>query len=203
MSDQHGSQPARRTATRTAIFGGSFDPVHLGHLFVADEVLNRFDYERVIFVPAHIAPHKGVASATAPKLRLRMIELAIEGHDQLELETIELDRRGVSFTIDTIRYLIESGSVADRPGLIVGADLVDGFETWREVDEVERLADIILVRRPGFTGVEFVRRHRTMDNLELDISSREIRERIRAGRPYRFLLPQNVVECIELNGLYR
>jgi len=203
MSDRDGSQPARRTATRTAVFGGSFDPVHLGHLFVADEVLNRFEYERVIFVPAHIAPHKGVASATASDVRLRMLALAIEGYGQLELETTELDRGGISFTIDTIRYLIESGSVAGRPGLIVGADLVDGFESWREVDEIERLADIILVRRPGFTGVEFARRHRTMDNLELDISSREIRQRIRAGRPYRFLLPHKVVECIELNGLYR
>jgi len=203
MSDRHGSQAAGRTATRTAILGGSFDPVHLGHLFVADEVLNRFEYERVVFVPAHIAPHKGVASAAASDLRLRMLALAIEGPGQLELETFELDRGGISFTVDTIRYLIGSGSVTDRPGLIIGADLVDGFESWREVDEIERLADIILVRRPGFSGADFDRRHQTMDNLELDISSREIRERIRAGRPYRFLLPQKVVEYIELNGLYR
>ncbi len=190
-------------SSRTAIFGGTFNPVHLGHLFVADEVLDRFDYERVVFVPAHIAPHKGEVPEASPKARLEMLALAIEGSAQFGLESFEMDRGGVSFSIDTIRYLIESGSVAGRPGLIVGADLVDGFEDWREVDEIERLADIILVRRPGFSGADFRRRHRTITNLELGISSHELRDRIRAGRPFRFLLPQSVVEYIELNGLYR
>ena len=177
--------------------------MHLGHLFIADEVLDQFDYERVVFVPAHLAPHKDEAPEVSPGARLKMLALAIEGKTQFGLESFELDRGGVSFSIDTIRYLIETGSVAGRPGLIVGADLVDGFDDWREVDEIERLTDIILVGRPGFSGADFRRRHRTVNNLELGISSRELRERIRAGRPFRFLLPQNVGEYIELNGLYR
>ena len=190
-------------SSRTAIFGGTFNPVHLGHLFAADEVLDRLDYERVIFVPAHIAPHKGEAPEVSPKARLEMLALAIEGKAQFGLESFEVDRGGVSFSIDTIRHLMKAGSVAGRPGLIVGADLIDGFEDWREVAEIERLTDIILVRRPGFSGADFRRRHRAVNNLELGISSRELRDRIRAGRPFRFLLPQSVVEYIELNGLYR
>lgn len=165
--------------------------------------MDRFDYERVIFVPAHLPPHKSEGPVVSPAARLEMLNLAIGDHSRFGLESLEIDRGGVSFTIDTIRYFVESGSLTGRPGLVVGADLIDGFETWREVDDIERLADIILVRRPGFSGGRFHRRHRTIDNLELGVSSRELRARIRAGRPYQFLLPQKVVEYIELNGLYR
>ena len=190
-------------SSRTAILGGTFDPVHLGHLFVAEEVLDRFDYERVVFVPAHIPPHKSEVQGASPAARCEMLALAIEGHSRFRLEIFEMDRGGVSFTIDTIRYFIESGSVSDRPGLVIGSDLVDGFESWREVDEIERLTDIILVRRPGSSTTGFRRRHRIIDNLELGISSHEVRERIRASRPFRFLLPEKVAGYIELNGLYR
>jgi nicotinate-nucleotide adenylyltransferase len=203
MGDGFGRTASGRTPSRTAIFGGTFDPIHLGHLLVAEEVVSQFNYQRVVFVPARISPHKSSGPVVAVSDRLQMIHLALGRNERFELDRCEIDREGPSYTIDTVRHFLESGSVAGRPGLIVGADLVDAFETWREVDELELLVDIILVRRPGFDGAGLHRRHRTMENRELDVSSSELRRRISEGLPYQSLLPERVSEYIELNGLYR
>ncbi len=197
---------------RTAIFGGSFDPVHNGHLFVAEEVLNQLDYDRVLFVPARVPPHKSEAPRASADQRLHMLSLAIRDNPSFTVDTFEIARDTVSFTIHTVRHLLEAGSVEGRPGLVIGADLIQGFEQWREADEIERLTDIILVRRPGEPDPSrsrleeppsFKRKHTSLDNLTLRISSSEVRERVRAGKPYRYLLPPSVYEYIETNGLYR
>lgn len=187
---------------RTAILGGTFDPVHIGHLFMADEVLARLDYEQIRLVPARVPPHKQDAPGADASHRLQMLELAVEGRDQFVVDRFEVDQDGVSYTVKTLEYLISSGTVTGRPGLIIGEDLVPGFERWRDADRVADLADLILVRRPGTSGDRFGRKHRSIDNLMLDISSTQIRTRVREGLPYRYLVPPTVYDYIRRHGLY-
>ncbi|MFW6313645.1 MAG: nicotinate-nucleotide adenylyltransferase [Spirochaetota bacterium] len=187
---------------RTAILGGTFDPVHIGHLFMADEVLARLNYEQIRLVPARVPPHKRDAPGANAEHRLRMLELAVEGHDEFVVDRFEIDQDGVSYTVKTLEHLIDSGTVTGRPGLIIGEDLVSGFERWREADRVAELADIILVRRPGGDGERFGREHRSIENLMLEISSTQIRGRVREGLPYRYLVTPAVYDYIRRCGLY-
>jgi nicotinate-nucleotide adenylyltransferase len=188
---------------RIAMLGGTFDPVHLGHLLMADEVLARLEYDQVRFVPARIPPHKPDQAMTESAHRLRMLELATAGRDEFVVDDFEVRSEGVSYTVRTLRHLISDGKIDGRPGLIIGEDLVEGFERWHEADAIEELADIILVRRPGQPETHFSRRHILLDNLMIGISSTEIRERLVSGLPTRYLLAPAVFAYIEEQGLYR
>lgn len=188
---------------RTAVLGGSFDPVHIGHLFIAAEVLACLEYDRILFVPARIPPHKGGGPHASAEDRLAMLEAAIAGCPGFGVDRFELDRDEVSWTVVTLRHLVQSGEVTGAPGLIIGDDLVAGFDSWREADAVERISDLIVVGRPGVEAPAFARRHRRLPNRMLGISSSEIRRRVATGRPYRYLVPESVARCIEERGLYR
>lgn len=188
---------------KTAILGGTFDPIHIGHLLMADEVLARFGYQQVRFIPTRVPPHKRDAPAASARQRRDMLDLAVADREEFVVDTFELDQEGVSYTVRTLRHLVESDEVTGKPGLIMGEDLVGGFDSWRDADEIEELADLILVRRPVDAAPEFDRPHTHVENVLLDISSTEIRERVRTGLPYRYLVPRRVFEYIEANGLYR
>jgi nicotinate-nucleotide adenylyltransferase len=188
---------------KTALLGGTFDPVHLGHLFMADEVLARLAYERILFVPTYVPPHKQSAPLASSTQRVEMLRIATSGRSELGVLAYEVEQREVSYTVSTLRHLYETGEVTDKPGLIIGEDLVDGFDRWREVDTIVELADIVLVRRPGNDGVGLTRPHLEVDNLLLEISASDIRERVAAGMPYRYLVLPSVFEYIEERGLYR
>lgn len=188
---------------RTAILGGTFDPIHIGHLLMADEVLARLGYERVRFIPTRVPPHKREAPVADATRRLEMLQLAVADRAEFSIDTFEIDQEGVSYTVRTLRHLVASDEVTGKPGLIMGEDLVAGFDSWREADEIEGLADLILVRRPVDRAPAFDRNHTCVENVMLDISSTEIRERVRSGLPYRYLVPRPVFDYIESNGLYR
>jgi nicotinate-nucleotide adenylyltransferase len=188
---------------RTAVLGGTFDPVHIGHLLMADEVLARCDYERVLFVPNRVPPHKADAPRASAEQRLEMLGLAIRDRPEFGLDTYEIDRNEVSYTIKTLEHLMESGMVSGRPGLVIGEDLVDGFSSWYEADRVEEISDLILVRRHGHGSPPFAREHTVLDNLLLAVSSTDIRERVAQGLPCRYLLHPAVHGYIEEHGLYR
>lgn len=188
---------------RTAILGGTFDPVHLGHLFMADEVLARLDYDEIRFVPARIPPHKRRAPAADATHRLDMLRVSLKDRPEFVVDPFELEQEGVSYTVNTLRHLIDGGRLTGRPGLIIGEDLVSGFDRWREADEIERIADLILVRRPGAAPEHFGRRHMVIENLMLEISSTEIRRRVQAGLPYRYLVQPAAYDHISAHGLYK
>lgn len=185
------------------MLGGSFDPVHIGHLLMADEVLARLSYEQIRFIPAHTPPHKRGAPAASAEQRLEMLRLATADRAEFVVDSFELDQQGVSYTVNTLRYLTRSSEVTERPGLVIGEDLVAGFSRWRAAEEIEALADVILVRRPGGNPARFDRRHTLIDNLPLDVSSTEIRSRVGEGLPFRYLVPPGVYEYIRDHGLYR
>lgn len=188
---------------RTAILGGTFDPVHLGHLLIADEVLCNLEYEQILFVPNHQAPHKDRTPRVDGAERVHMLRLATEDRPEFHVETYEVDQEGVSFTVDTLRHVMRTWSVTGKPGLIIGSDLANGFSTWRSSQTIAELAELIVVRRPGSEDSVLSYPHRTVDNMMLPISSSQIRSRAYEGGPYRYVLPPVVFEYIRSRSLYQ
>jgi len=206
------------------IYGGTFDPVHHGHLRLALEVSERLGDVPVSLVPCHIPPHKGATGATAAQ-RLRLLELALAGEPRLLVDDRELRREGASYTADTLRQLRgELG--ADTPlVMVVGTDAFAGLDRWKQWRQISGLAHIVVVRRPGISldpegeparllaerGVEDVAALCSrasglvleLDPPWLDISATGIRQRIGAGQSSRYLVPDTVLAEIRRIGLYR
>jgi nicotinate-nucleotide adenylyltransferase len=189
------------------MLGGSFDPVHIGHLFIAEEARVNLGYERIIFVPAYQPPHKDGRPEADDQARLAMLRFAIAGRDDFEIETYEIDRGGVSYTIDTVGYLESRLPVTGKLGMIIGDDLVDDFHTWKNAEELKERVDIVVATRQiesadrpvaGSAPSQSAR----IDNSPLPVSSSEIRMRVREGRAFRYLVPERVHDYIVENGLY-
>ena len=185
---------------KIAILGGSFNPVHIGHLCLADAVLTGAAYDRVVLVPAFLSPFKLDAEAPSPKDRLDMLAASIAGDPRLTIDDCEIRREGVSYTIDTIKDIIARYSPEGKPGLILGDDLASTFYKWRNPDEIAELADIIIARREG--EVAFPYPYRALDNEIVDVSSSRLREKISTGSAWRYLVPLGARHIIEDRGLY-
>ena len=205
------------------IFGGTFDPVHYGHLRSAFEMLQALDFEEVRFIPCSDPPHRGVTYANADQ-RYRLVEIAIAGQQGFVADDRELRRGGPSYTIDTLSALREE--FPDRPlGLIIGMDAFLGLPAWHRWDEMLDYAHIVVAHRPGWKapdiGVlgELIAEHGThrVGDLhasknglvhihavtQLEIASTEIRDLVAAGRDPRFLMPDAVRDAIRDMGLYK
>ena len=186
-------------ALKTAIFGGTFNPLHNGHLHLAASVCAELGYGRVVFVPTHIPPHKEVTQLASGSHRLAMLRLAISGQSAFAVDSCELDRGGVSYTIDTVRQF--NGN-SGRLGVIIGDDLVADYGSWRKAPELAIEADLIIGLRHGDSApLPFP--HRIVRNVRLPISSELIRDRLRAGLAVDHLTPAKVVRHILSEGLYR
>jgi len=195
--------------------GGTFDPVHYGHLVTAEEARVQFALEHVYFVPNRYPPHKRLDHVTDPEHRFAMTQLAVHSNPRFSVSRIEIDRPGPSYTIDTIQALRREREAGDL-FYITGADailqIVRG--AWERSAELLTLCQFIAASRPGFPiEVSDLRRYnvtgRVLDNLHvmeipaLAISSTDIRRRVAAGRPIRYLTPDEVVAYIAAHGLYR
>ncbi|HOT62876.1 MAG TPA: nicotinate-nucleotide adenylyltransferase [Treponemataceae bacterium] len=189
---------------RIAVLGGTFNPPHHAHLALADEVACAFGYDRVLLIPAHVPPHKEMAAGASDRDRLAMLHRATRGNGRLAVDDCELKRGGVSFTIDTLRDLARryGRRLEGRIGLVIGEDLVPGFPSWREADEIARVADVIVATRPGSPRIDFPYRHVRVDNPPLDLSSTEVRARIAGGKPWRYLVSEPVYRYIVGHRLY-
>ena len=168
---------------RLAILGGTFNPVHVGHLFLAEEVRDLLGYERILFVPANVPVHKSMPVEVGARHRLRMLQLAVAGTRGFLVDSCELERGGNSYTIDTLEHVLERYRPEGRPGLIIGDDLVEGFPAWRQAARVAELAELIVARRGPTTAAPawpFPACVRRIENLLLPVSSSEIRRQ--AGR---------------------
>ncbi len=196
---------------RIGVFGGTFDPPHVGHVVVAEDARTRLDLDRVLFVPAHVSPFKvGETGITDPELRLRMTKAAVRGRARLSVDRIELDRDPPSFTVDTLRALRTRMPDAEFH-LLLGADQWASFGRWKDVGEIGALAEIVVMARdgrdpsdvdPGFAPGMHVP-WRSVDVRRIDVSSTEIRERVRAGASIDDLVPPAVVDIIHEHELYR
>ena len=193
---------------RLAIFGGSFDPPHVGHLLAAEDALEQLSLDRVVFVPAATQPLKvGRASATAEQ-RLAMVRLLVGGDARFEVSTVEVERAGLSFTVDTVNHFAAAYPAAER-FLLAGADVLATFAQWREPERILQLARLAVLEREGEgrlpalpAGID-ARAIVRLPTRRVDVSSTEIRERVRSGRPIRGFVTDNVAAYIARDGLYR
>jgi nicotinate-nucleotide adenylyltransferase len=191
---------------RIGLFGGTFDPPHLGHLALAECARERLRLDRVLFVPAGTPPHKRGRRVSGAAARVAMTRLAVRGNPAFEVSLLEVRRRGPSLTLDTLRELHRSFPGA-RLFLLMGADSLDDFRTWHEPDAIAALATLAVARRPdgARAGGRAARSPRVvwLDNPGLELSSSGIRARVRAGRSVRYLVPDAVAAYVARHRLYR
>jgi nicotinate-nucleotide adenylyltransferase len=197
------------------LFGGSFDPVHAGHLHVAVEAGRTIGADRVVLMPANVPPHKGGQSRAPAEHRLAMLRLAVAHHPSLEVATDELDRGGVSYTIDTVEGLLAGRFAGDSLALLLGQDSLGLLPEWRRVRDLAALVPFVVVPRPtapepdwaalaealGAAAVETMR-GLWLPVTPLDVSSSDIRRRAREGRSIRCRVPDPVADYIEAHGIY-
>jgi len=188
---------------RLGIFGGSFDPPHAAHLHIARAARRQFELDRLLWMPASTPPHKRHKLLAPDEDRVRMIELLIEGESGFEINLIELERGGISFTVDTLRYL-QDEYPDSHLFLIIGEDGLAGFSSWREPETILELASLLVYRRPGVTVADVPKGTRFINGSMMDISSSELRNRIARGDvPEPNVLPPILQTYIAENGLYR
>ncbi len=185
---------------QVGILGGNFNPVHNAHLIVADQVRQQLGLDQVLLMPEYQPPHVDKKGTIPEHHRLKMLELAIEGIEGLDIETIELERKGISYTYDTMKILTEQHPDTDYY-FIIGADMVDYLPKWYRIDELVDMVQFVGVQRPRYkagTSYPVI----WVDVPLMDISSSMLRDFIAQGRKPNFLLPQPVLDYIEKEGLY-
>jgi len=212
---------------KIGIFGGTFDPIHWGHLRSAEEVGETYRLNRVYFVPASLPPHKRGRTTTPARDRLQMVRLAVARNPRFSVSTVELARPGLSYSIDTIREFVAKLKKTDSLYFIIGLDAFREIGTWKDFAEIFSLCNFIVTSRPGSkendplkgTGVavkklfcyDFKRknyRHRSgtrvhfIELTDIAISASEIRALVRQGKSIRYLVPSAVEKFIERRGLY-
>ncbi|WP_274307532.1 nicotinate-nucleotide adenylyltransferase [Solibacillus daqui] len=185
---------------KVGLFGGTFNPPHIGHLIMANEVYAALGLSEVRFMPNAKAPHKDVSKSATNEQRLKMVELAIEDVPYFNVETFELERGGVSYTYDTMKVLHEREPDVEFY-FIIGGDMIDSLHTWYHIDELIKLVNFVGVKRPG-SEAKTDYNVRMVEAPEINLSSTFIRNRLQQQGSLQYLLPE-AVECyIRKEGLY-
>ena len=189
--------------SKVGIFGGTFDPIHLGHLITAQSVREIRKLDKIIFIPSFVSPHKTGLKSASPKNRLEMIKLSIEGIDFFDYSDFEVKRKKVSFTIETLK---EMKRQYDNIEFIIGYDNIFQFHTWKDPDKIFELVKIIVLKRKSsypppekdkyYKAAEFVQ------TRGIEISATDIRERVKNGLPINYLVTDEVRNYIYRNKLY-
>lgn len=184
------------------VFGGAFNPPHVAHLYMAEVLVKEYGYDRVLFIPSNISSHKSTDELLEADHRLAMLR-AVEGEiDWMEVNDCEIKRGGVSYSIDTVHELYSSYNFKQKPGLLIGDDLLRDFTSWKRVEDLISQVELIVAFRSGSGQMSCPYPHARIENLQLSISSSDIRSRIREDRAFRFLLPDQVYKYIAKTGLY-
>ena len=213
----------RTPAIQVGIFGGTFDPPHVGHLIVAQDAALALRLDRILFVPAARPPHKRATDVTAARLRAEMLARAIEGDGRFGMDRLELDRPGASYTVDTLRELSRRAPDT-RWTLLIGADQYEEFATWRDPEDIRRLARVAVLMRGGSPGTGDTPEAAAksppatgsarpsaygiegsdvaVEVTRIDVSATAVRQRVAAGLPIRYLVPRAVEEFIFEQKLY-
>jgi nicotinate-nucleotide adenylyltransferase len=193
------------------ILGGTFNPPHVGHLVMVQEALDQLHLDRVLLMPVAEPPHKEALADPGTDVRLELCRLAAGGVDGVEVSTIEIDRGGPSYTVDTLRALHDR--VPEHAlTFIVGGDMAHGLASWREPEAILGMARLAVAERDGLRREDIAKRLEPLhsgdrvvffDMPRIDLSSSAIRDRVAAGRPIRYLVPDPVIKAIESRRLYR
>lgn len=197
---------------RLGIMGGTFDPIHYGHLVAAEMARSEFNLSKVLFIPSGKPPHKDRRDISAADLRFEMIERAIQDNPAFDISALELERKGPSYTVDTLRVLRRTWPEHELY-FITGTDALREIFSWREAEEILMMTEFIGAARPGFDASDFLLqvqqehpetqgRIHYLEVPALAISSTDIRARVKRGQPIRYLLPEPVRHFIQQYGLY-
>jgi nicotinate-nucleotide adenylyltransferase len=186
------------------IFGGTFDPIHLGHLITAQAVCEIRNLDKIIFIPAFISPHKTDLRPLSGLHRLNMIKLSIEGINYFDLSDIEIKNENISYSVDTLRQLKKKYKKIE---LIIGYDNIFDFKTWKEPDEILKLAKLVVLKRRAAIEPDYKDKYFKaalfVETPTIEISSSQIRRRISENLPINFLVPEKVNKYILDNHLYK
>jgi nicotinate-nucleotide adenylyltransferase len=192
---------------KTCIFGGTFDPPHIGHLLIAQTIIESENFERLIFVPANISPAKKGKTISSTKKRLDMLNMALIGNDNFEISDFEINKGDISYTVDTLTEFSENRNLAKKDlYFLMGSDTLREFHKWKDPKKIMNLCNIIVAIRPGFTPSDipqWILDEVHFANIpQFEISSTNIRARWRDGKTIRYMVPKDVWKYINKNGLY-
>ncbi len=194
-----------RSFEKLGIFGGTFDPPHIAHLLAAEGVRDHLKLDKIIFVPAAIPPHKQKRGVIAAKHRFEMVKLAIRDNPAFELSDTELHRKGPSYTIETLREMKREHENAEI-FFIMGIDLLMEFDTWKEPNRILEECTLVAMNRPGFdlavVDKDLLSRIELVNVPSVDVSSTNVRRRVKSGRSIRYLVPADVEDYIHRNAIY-
>jgi len=185
---------------KIGILGGTFNPPHIGHLIIANEVLDALELDEIRFMPNYVPPHKEQTEEVTAYDRLAMLERALYDHPSFIIEGVEIDRKGTSYTFDTMKLLTEQEPDASFY-FIIGADMIEYLPKWHRIDELLQLVHFVGVKRPNYseeTEYPII----MVDVPQMFISSSVIRRKLRTGKTVKYLIPDSVVNYIKGNGLY-
>ncbi len=185
-----------------AILGGSFNPVHVGHLALADAVLSTFHYDRILLIPSFQSPFKESGQGVSSEDRLDLLLASVGADGRIGVDDCEIKRQGISYTIDTLNDIENRYKPRGKIGLVLGDDLIEGFPGWRNAEELAQRTDLILARRLFQTPVSFPYPHRDLRNDIISVASNEIRRRISEGQAWKYLVPPGARDLIQDRRLY-
>lgn len=194
----------REILMKIGLLGGTFNPIHLGHLVLAQECWCRLELDKVIFVPTHMPPHKEVACNVSPADRLNMVRLALEGDDRFEISTHEIDRQGTSYSVDSIRHFIDKYGSDTELFFLTGADSASELSMWKDAEDILNLCRFVIATRPGWDEQSsFEEKVSRITIPAIEVSSTQVRNRVRDRDPIDYIVPQAVVRYIRNKGFYR
>jgi nicotinate-nucleotide adenylyltransferase len=190
--------------SKVGIFGGTFDPIHHGHLITAQSVKEIRKLDKIIFIPAFISPHKQNEKASSAENRLNMIKLALYNTNFFDYSDYEIKQHSISYTVDTVRAFKK---LYDEIDLIIGYDNIFSFHTWKDPDEIIKLANIVVLRRKSSHPIDYIDKYveaaTFVQTRGIEISATDIRNRVHENLPIHYLVPKSVEDYIFKNNLYK
>lgn len=188
---------------RIGILGGTFNPLHIGHLAIAEVAQEKMDLDKVIFVPSSKPPHKRITHLASAEDRLEMVRLSIKNNPKFDVSDFEVMRGGKSYTIDTVKYFRQKFGQDVKLYFIVGIDAAVELHTWRDVDDIIKYVSFVVVNRPGHEDGAPEVPHHSITMPGLDIASSYIRRRLHQGKSIKYLVPEKVFRYIEQHNLFK
>ena len=188
---------------RIGILGGTFNPIHIGHLAMAQMSREQLRLNKVIFVPSFLPPHKKIADLAAPEHRLNMVQLSIGGNPFFEVSDFEIRKRGKSFTVDTVMHFYRIFPQGTKLFFIIGGDSFPTLDSWKDIRSILKMVSIIVVNRPGYKKGGHKIKHHSVIMPGIDISSSFLRQRVRRGKSTKYFTVESVADYIHRYKLYQ
>jgi len=189
---------------RIGFFGGTFNPIHMGHLAIAQMAQEKFNLDKIIFIPSYQPPHKNVPHLASAAHRYQLVRQAVKNNPYFAVSNVETLRGGKSYTVDTLRHFRKIYSDRIKMFFIIGGDTFSTLPKWKNIEEVLKFVTFIVVNRPGYTPPAFRKKikHLMVTRPGIDISSSYLRGRVRSGKSIRYLVPEAVFHYIKKHKLY-